>query len=63
MDMIYVSWFVLQGKIELDEFDVVHVSNSCRCSSSCHASYGTRRDQYDLDACETASVHVDTSSC
>ena len=51
----------MQGKIELDESDVVHVPYSCRCSSSSDASYGTRRDQPDLDACKAASVHVDTS--
>ncbi|KAL0842621.1 hypothetical protein Bca101_015866 [Brassica carinata] len=45
-----------RGKIELDEFDVVYVPNSCCCSSSGHASHGTRRDQRDLDAFETTSV-------
>lgn len=54
--------FFFQGKVELDEFDVVYVSDSCGCSSSGDASYGTRRDQLDIDACKATSVHVDTSS-
>ena len=51
----------MQGKVELDESDVVYVPYRCCCSSSSHAGYGTIRDQLDLDASKTTSVHVDTS--
>ncbi|KAL0708959.1 hypothetical protein Bca4012_015937 [Brassica carinata] len=38
----------LEGKVELDEFDVVYVPYSCCCSSSGHASYGTKPDVISL---------------